>query len=136
MRNANKIIETLKEIFNLSTDIGLAEKLNISPTTLSTWKSRNSLDYKMIINLCEEHEIDLNYLFLGITENQERANSLESLIELITKRVRNDISKELQTVQSTQEVLYDLLEKEEVKRRIEEAKSKAQKKELNIKKSR
>jgi len=128
MQNANKIIEKLKNVFNLSTDIELAGLLKISPTTLSTWKSRNSMDYKLIIDLCEAHDIDLNYLFLGRNKSEESLKTLEPLIGMVTNRVKEEIREELLALKTSQQTLFDLFEKEEVKRQIEQAKKKVQNK--------
>jgi transcriptional regulator with XRE-family HTH domain len=125
MQHANKIIYQLKIILNLSTDLELANFLNISPTTLSTWKSRNSIDYKMIINLCDEHNIDLNKLFLDkeiLIKSQN--NPFDMLIKAITEEVEKRLSTQLDELKATNELIYDLLDKEDVKRKIEEAKGK------------
>jgi transcriptional regulator with XRE-family HTH domain len=125
MQDANKIIYQLKIILNLSTDLELANFLNISPTTLSTWKSRNSIDYKMIINLCDEHNIDLNKLFLDkeiLIKSQN--NPFDMLIKAITEEVEKRLSTQLDELKATNELIYDLLDKEDVKRKIEEAKGK------------
>lgn len=61
------VLKKLKKALKISTDIQLSELLNVKPNTISTWKKRNSLDYKAIISICELYEIDLNTLFFEKT---------------------------------------------------------------------
>lgn len=62
-QNANLILKKFKKSLKISTDIQLSEILNVKPNTISTWKKRNSVDYKLIISICELYEIDLNHIF-------------------------------------------------------------------------
>lgn len=55
------IIEKLKSVFNVSTDTGLAEALGVRQNTISSWKTRGTLDYALIISKCDN--IDLNWIF-------------------------------------------------------------------------
>jgi hypothetical protein len=59
----NLIIERLSTYFKVDTNTALAQKLGVSATTLSNWKSRNTIDYELIFTKCEG--IDLNWLLLG-----------------------------------------------------------------------
>ncbi|UPT70565.1 MAG: helix-turn-helix domain containing protein [Flavobacterium sp. JAD_PAG50586_2] len=61
--NASFILIKLKKALKISSDKQLSEFLNIKPNTISTWKKRNSVDYKIIISICELYEIDLNEIF-------------------------------------------------------------------------
>ena len=125
MRNAKEIITELKKGFGLKTDLELARFLDVSPTTISTWKSRNSIDYKMIIPLCQKHQIDLNALFLGEKmELPPNETPFESLLQLLTVEIEKRLSLKLDDIKATNELIYDLLEKEDVKRKIDAAKSK------------
>lgn len=65
-QNAISVLNRLKSLLNIKTDADLAEFLNVKANTISTWKSRNSVDYQLIISVCELYEIDLNFLFLGV----------------------------------------------------------------------
>ncbi len=79
-QNAIIIIDRLKNLLEIKSDSALAEFLNIRPNTLSTWKSRNSVDYSAIIEVCKLYEIDLNFLFLGQSQNVSKAEIGFSLI--------------------------------------------------------
>ncbi|RZJ65901.1 MAG: hypothetical protein EOO50_11580 [Flavobacterium sp.] len=82
-QNAIDVIDRLKKLLKLKTDIQLSEFLNIKPNTISTWKKRNSLDYEAIISISELYELDLNEVFL----NKRKGSSLSSSTPLITREV-------------------------------------------------
>ncbi|WP_060873621.1 helix-turn-helix domain-containing protein [Myroides odoratus] len=64
MLNANDVIRRLKQLLGFKTDLELANLLEIKPNTLSSWKIRETLRYDKIIEVCKQHKIDLNELFL------------------------------------------------------------------------
>jgi hypothetical protein len=68
--NANLILDKLKTELKLSTDLALANYLGVNPSTISTWKSRNTVDYALIIAKCKN--IDLNWIFLHNANNDYR----------------------------------------------------------------
>lgn len=93
-----KSIERLKESLEISKDKELVEALGIKQNTLSTWKSRNTLDYSVIISFCEERGIDLNYIFLGVRSEGSPASELTdqdriSNLELNYKKLDLIVSK-------------------------------------------
>lgn len=61
--SSKEIIERLKIGMELSSDNALADTLGVSKTTLSNWKSRNSLDFPLVFSLCEH--ISLDWLLTG-----------------------------------------------------------------------
>lgn len=61
--SSKEIIERLKIGLELSSDNALADTLGVSKTTLSNWKSRNSLDFPLVFSLCEH--ISLDWLLTG-----------------------------------------------------------------------
>ncbi len=69
LRTTNKenkttaILNRLKKHYNIASDTGLAKFLNIAPTTLSSWKSRDSFDYDLVYSKCED--VDGNWLLTG-----------------------------------------------------------------------
>lgn len=73
-QNANNIIDRLKEELLIKTDKDLCQIIAIKPNTLSTWKKRDTLDFNKVISLCEERNLDLNYIFFDereIVDNKE-----------------------------------------------------------------
>ncbi|WP_407483660.1 LexA family transcriptional regulator [Elizabethkingia anophelis] len=57
------ILDGIKEHLGFSKDSELASFLGIARNTLSTWRSRNSIDYDLIISKCDQ--IDANWLITG-----------------------------------------------------------------------
>ena len=62
-QNAILVLNKLKKILKINSDKQLSEFLNVKPNTISTWKKRNSLDYNIIISICELYEVNLNEIF-------------------------------------------------------------------------
>lgn len=62
----NLIIERLFTYFEVDTNIALANKLGVSATTLSNWKTRNTIDYDLLFTKCEG--ANFNWIFFGIGE--------------------------------------------------------------------
>jgi len=59
----NFIIDRLHSYFQVNSNIELAKKLGVSPTTISNWKTRNTIDYELIFTKCEE--VNYNWLING-----------------------------------------------------------------------
>lgn len=64
MLDANDVINRLKQLLELKTDLELANLLEIKPNTLSSWKIREMVRYDKIIDICKKYKIDLNEVFL------------------------------------------------------------------------
>ena len=61
--NVRDIIDRAKSGLGLSSDIELAKHLGVSKSTLSNWKSRNTVDYDVLFSKCKH--LDLNWLITG-----------------------------------------------------------------------
>lgn len=82
----NDVINRLKTALNADSDASLCKLINIAPPVLSNWRRRNSIDYELIITVCELNKLDLNNIFVGIKEKSvlkepktEYTNSVTSL---------------------------------------------------------
>jgi Bacteriophage CI repressor helix-turn-helix domain len=91
-----QIVKRLKEILNVRSDIELSAILDVPPTTISTWKSRDAIPFEICLKISDEKDIDLNWLFKGkgtMRKNQTKEESpvyqtksigaLESLVERV-----------------------------------------------------
>lgn len=58
-----EVIERLRTAFSAHTDTELATALGVSKATLSNWKSRNSLDLKLVFSKCKH--LNLDWVFAG-----------------------------------------------------------------------
>lgn len=87
-QNAILVLNKLKKTLKITSDKQLSEFLNVKPNTISTWKKRNSLDYSVIISICELYEVNLNEIFYDsgkyISSNQY--NSYET--PLISREIQ------------------------------------------------
>lgn len=61
--SSSEILERLKQVLNITTDVELANTLGIKKTTLSNWKTRNTIDYNLVFSICEQ--INIDWLVLG-----------------------------------------------------------------------
>ncbi|MBC9797600.1 LexA family transcriptional regulator [Sinomicrobium weinanense] len=87
--NATFVLEKLKKYLQVKTNIELASILQVKPNTISTWKKRNSLDYELIVTVCEKFDIDLNDLFF----DSYNGNDMEEIdrdrnIHLVTRELQ------------------------------------------------
>ena len=84
---AQKVLERIKEARGFKTDTQLAEYLGVGTSTVSTWKRRNSFDFRLILSKCEN--IDLNWLFLGQAQTgNATAHNQRSPVDLKTENQR------------------------------------------------
>lgn len=60
-----EVLERLKKIIQVKTDVGLSEALGVSPQTLSSWKGRDSIPYSICIDLARERGVSLDWLLAG-----------------------------------------------------------------------
>ncbi|WP_286767195.1 MULTISPECIES: LexA family transcriptional regulator [Sphingobacterium] len=61
--NKSLIINQIKSHLNIKTDSDFADFLGVKQPTISAWKSRNTMDYELIITKCKD--IDANWLITG-----------------------------------------------------------------------
>jgi phage repressor protein C with HTH and peptisase S24 domain len=88
-QDSKEIIARFKEIKKLKTDTELAEFLGIKQNTISTWKSRNTIDLSKIIEECNVRES--MYVLYGedITELENIAYR-DTVNEADEKNIKND----------------------------------------------
>ncbi|MGS4346939.1 helix-turn-helix domain-containing protein [Myroides odoratus] len=67
--SSTEILTRLKILLGVRSAKELAHFFNLKPNTISSWKKRNTLSYSKIIELCSQHEIDLNELFYTAYQN-------------------------------------------------------------------
>lgn len=72
---AINVINRLKSAFSIDKEGGLAEYLGVKPNTISAWKSRNTVDFSLVIAKCEERGVNLHWLFTGEGEISPQAQS-------------------------------------------------------------
>lgn len=75
----SKIIREIKLYLGFKNDTELADFLGIKQNTLSTWKSRNTMDYDLVISKCDF--IDANWLLTGEGEMLKSDNNTPIVAE-------------------------------------------------------
>lgn len=63
IKNVPLILDAIKKHYKFGTNVDLANFLGIKPQTLSSWYTRNSIDYDLVYSKCIG--IDANWLFTG-----------------------------------------------------------------------
>lgn len=58
-----KILKKLKAILGLDKGLELAKVFNVKANTISSWKTRNSIPFTRLIQVCAKYNIDLNEIF-------------------------------------------------------------------------
>ena len=58
MIDCKEILDRAKLAFDISSDVQLAERLGVKKSTLSNWKSRNTIDFATLFTKCEHVNID------------------------------------------------------------------------------
>ncbi|UGU17573.1 helix-turn-helix domain containing protein [Sinomicrobium kalidii] len=61
------VLQRLKDRLGVQTNVELSDILDIKPNTLSTWKKRETLDYRRILTVCHTYRLDINRLFFNHT---------------------------------------------------------------------
>ena len=64
-QNTKEILKRFKKALNIKTDSDLAKYLGVRQNTISTWKARDSLDYKLLFSKCDENNINIDWLLTG-----------------------------------------------------------------------
>lgn len=55
---AKKVLDRVKAAYNMSTDAELAEFFEVVPSTITGWKRRNTLDFKLLFKKCTDLSAD------------------------------------------------------------------------------
>ncbi|MGL4582498.1 MAG: LexA family transcriptional regulator [Flavobacterium sp.] len=84
MKSSESVIKKLKQLLGIKTDLELANILEVKPNTVSSWKSRETLQYEKIMNLCKEHKIDLNELFFSNTHKVFNTDLQKRKVKMIS----------------------------------------------------
>lgn len=94
MQNINSVIAKLKEAVDCKTDVELAKVLSISPSTISTWKKRNSIPYDKIEDVSKRFQIPFVWF---ITEEAGGTRGFSPNLVPILKRIPTGFPVAIQT---------------------------------------
>ena len=88
MRNVSRILQSIKDYKGLRTNTALAKFLGVSPSALSNWIARGTLDETLIVQKIPE--IDVNFLRTGefpMIEQDDIIGNLLKRIEYLERRI-------------------------------------------------
>jgi hypothetical protein len=95
------ILERVKELLTLKTDLQLSDYLKVKPGTISSWRSRNSIDFQRIFDICKENKFNLNYIIWGMGEPYyipETAGLNKRDLKAVLENTVKSISKALEAL--------------------------------------
>ncbi len=76
MYNIKLLIDKMKQIANLKTNIDLAKELNVSYNTLNTWIKREKLPQEVILSFASQYNASLDFLLSESNISEKDENSL------------------------------------------------------------
>jgi hypothetical protein len=62
---ASEVINRLRQLFGVSTDLELAEKMGTGRTAPSNWRNRNSIPFELVADVARKHQVSLDWLIFG-----------------------------------------------------------------------
>jgi len=65
MKKITPILNRLKQVLNVKTDKELTEKLGISYSTLDTWKNRDKIPEKRLLEFSLKYQVPMDWLLTG-----------------------------------------------------------------------
>lgn len=95
-----EILNRIKKHYDIHSNADLARFLDVAPTTIASWYSRDSINYDLIFAKCEQ--TDLNWLIRGsskipVTDNCQATYSIPTTnYQAQLRIVAQDVLKELE----------------------------------------
>ncbi len=80
------IIERLKTVFQVDSDVDLAKILGIKQPTISSWRKRNTIDYELIFTKC--NNINFDWLLTGEGKMERSEEKNDAKCALCTEKDR------------------------------------------------
>lgn len=87
--DGNAVVSRLKDHFQVSEDSQLAEILGIHKQSVYNWKTRSTVDLKVVLERCAD--VDLNTLFRGQpfeSKEGEKIRALEKRLAALEKKAK------------------------------------------------
>lgn len=72
LKDKSSVLGRIKEFYKIKTNAELSRFLGISPSNLSNWYSRNTIDYDLVFAKCAD--INLDWLLTGIRKYPQSEN--------------------------------------------------------------
>lgn len=98
------VLNKLKSYLSLDKDGELADAMGVNVRTYASWKSRNTIDFILLLDFCKKNNISLDRLFEFDTqnairepktqyesENLSKFEVLENRVEILEKIIKDKI---------------------------------------------
>jgi len=111
----------MKAASSISKDIKLAESLGIAQSTLAGWKSRGTIDISIIIDFCDNFNVNLDWLLTG---NGEKFRTKKVDTPIDSKKVvdidahHDEIIRGFEDKETAREMNLDLLTIEKLNKTV------------------
>lgn len=76
MNNSKEIIERIKHLLGVSSNIELSKKLGVSYNTLNSWLKRGHIPDKYINNIVQSEQVSYDYIMTGRMEEKSKKKYL------------------------------------------------------------
>lgn len=94
--NSEAVLRRLKRLYNIDTDLELAQFLGVSAPTVSNWKTRSSIDFSLVFSKCVG--VNYHYILTGegspFAENEmgvKLSQQLKIPLELAPQKARTEL---------------------------------------------
>ena len=99
MVNIEDILTRLKEHYIISNSSTLVKTISVNKNTISTWQSRNTIPFKILIDISLNEKISLDWLLFGLGKKTQK-NSLqnENIVYLTLNIKKYNDEQEIQNI--------------------------------------
>lgn len=61
----DEVVRRWMQATNTVTELELCRKLGVAPSSISVWRRRDSVPYKLLVDWCAQHRISVDWLMFG-----------------------------------------------------------------------
>src|SRR5690606_6048108 len=109
------VLSRLAEVYGAGTDTELARALDVTSSTISSWKARGSIPYAKCVEASQERGVSLDWLLAGLGSMYRNAevqasglNPRQAAILELFEALDGDAQREIQTAVEEKKRLIDL----------------------------
>ncbi len=92
MNNENKsaraVIRRIMSAYGVANDMQLSAIINVSRTTISSWRTRDVVPYSLCAQLYEENRISLEWLLFGEGQGKKPPQNDDLLFQIVAENTR------------------------------------------------
>ncbi|WP_430908421.1 helix-turn-helix domain-containing protein [Maribacter sp. 2-571] len=117
--NVKLVLKRIKEELGISKDLELCERLGVKQTTFSSWRSRETIDFRLVLEFAHRESLNLEYVLFG-TQKKDNTTT-EAFLSLLVQLVSDKMESKFEKQNELHEKLLFMLEKEDIRRQLEDA---------------